>query len=37
MTLFMGGLDGYLTKKLGSFPILYVHIEDYSTTFEVFW
>ena len=29
-------LDGYLTKKLGIFPLLYVHIGDYSTTFEVF-
>ena len=29
-------LDGYLTKKLGIFALRYVHIVDYSTTFEVF-
>ena len=29
-------LDGYLTKKLGIVPLLYVHIWDYSTIFEVF-
>ena len=29
-------LDGYLTNKLGIFALLYVHILDYSTTFEVF-
>ena len=29
-------LDGYLTNKLGIFPLLYVDIGDYSTTFEVF-
>ena len=28
--------DGYLTKKWGIFPLLYVPIGDYSTTFEVF-
>ena len=28
-------LDGYLTKLLGILPLLYVHIGDYSTTFEV--
>ena len=28
-------LDGYLIKKLGIFSLLYVHIGDYSTTFEV--
>ena len=27
---------GYLTKKLGIFALLYVHIVDFSTTFEVF-
>ena len=27
--------DGYLTKKLKFFAILYVHIVDYSTTFDV--
>ena len=27
--------DGYLNKKLGIFSLLYVHIGDYSTTFEV--
>ena len=29
-------LDGYLIKNLGIFSPLYVHIGDYSTTFEVF-
>ena len=29
-------LNGYLTKKLRIFALLYVHIVDYSTTFEVF-
>ena len=29
-------LDGYLTNKLGIFALLYVHIVNYSTTFEVF-
>ena len=29
--------DGYLTKKMGIFAHLYVHIVDYSTTFEVFY
>ena len=29
--------DGYLTKKMGIFPLLYVHIGEYSTTFEVYW
>ena len=28
--------DGFLTKKLGIFVLLYVHIVDYSTTLEVF-
>ena len=28
--------DGYLTKKLGTFSLINVHIGDYSTTFEVF-
>ena len=28
-------LDGYLTKKLGILVLLYVHIGDYSTKFEV--
>ena len=28
--------DGYLTKKLGIHALLYVHIVDYLTTFEVF-
>ena len=27
--------DGYLTKKMGIFLLLYVHIGNYSTTFEV--
>ena len=29
-------LDGYLTKKMGIFALLYVPIGDYSTIFEVF-
>ena len=29
-------LDGYLSKKLGIFSLLYILIEDYSTKFEVF-
>ena len=29
-------LDGYLIKKLGILALLYVHIGDYLTTFEVF-
>ena len=29
-------LYGYLTNKLVISPLLYVHIEDYSTTLEVF-
>ena len=29
-------LDGYLTKQLGIFALFYVHIVDYSITFEVF-
>ena len=29
-------LDGYLTKQLGIFPVLYVHTGEYLTTFEVF-
>ena len=29
-------LNGYLTKQLGVFDLLYVHILDYSTTFKLF-
>ena len=29
-------LDGYLTKKIGIFPLLHVHIGDYLTIFEIF-
>ena len=29
-------LDGYLTKKLGIFALLYIHIVDYSTTLKSF-
>ena len=29
-------LDGYLTNFFGMFALLYVHIVDYSTNFEVF-
>ena len=29
-------LDGYLTKQLGTYALLFVHIVEYATTFEVF-
>ena len=38
--IYMGGLAlmvKKIAKQLRIFPLLYVHIEDYSTTFEVFY
>ena len=35
VNVYMGGLS-YYSNKLGIFVLLYVHMVDYSTTFEVF-